>query len=308
MLRLIYIIVFVICLAATAYGVLLANITRKETSLSKVSSALFYQQILIYVFGFYGIWGHILSGLLLSNEVGNHQLMEKISSSITIMAIPFLLAGWWFIIQLSIHLIPKKVKTVLPNAYFIVTLALSIVITQFLLTTHSHIDFVTTVFMLENFFIGLLFVISLLVSTHIKIHKSNKWTIALVSILLLSMLSTTSGLYDVHALLTPAFILFFFILNTWVAIIFRYLIELPAVEQSDELLNFGSMIQKFGISNRESEIIELICQGLTNKEIAEKLFITLQTVKDHTSRIYLKTEVRNRTQLANLFLNSNKIE
>ena len=62
------------------------------------------------------------------------------------------------------------------------------------------------------------------------------------------------------------------------------------------------LIQKYGISKREMDVINLICEGCSNKEIADKLFISVETVKDHNSRIYLKTEVKNRTQLARLFL------
>jgi len=54
---------------------------------------------------------------------------------------------------------------------------------------------------------------------------------------------------------------------------------------------------EFGISAREKEVLGLICEGRTNKEIADILYISLQTVKDHTSRIYKKTGVKNRVQL-----------
>lgn len=53
----------------------------------------------------------------------------------------------------------------------------------------------------------------------------------------------------------------------------------------------------FGISIREKEVLGLICEGKTNQEIADILFISLQTVKDHTSRIYKKVGVKNRVQL-----------
>jgi DNA-binding NarL/FixJ family response regulator len=54
------------------------------------------------------------------------------------------------------------------------------------------------------------------------------------------------------------------------------------------------------VSPRETDIIREICNGLSNKEISDKLFISLQTVKDHTHRIYIKTNVRSRVQLINL--------
>jgi ATP/maltotriose-dependent transcriptional regulator MalT len=47
-------------------------------------------------------------------------------------------------------------------------------------------------------------------------------------------------------------------------------------------------------------VIRLICRGLSNQEISETLFISLQTVKDHTHRIFVKTGVRNRVQLSNM--------
>ncbi|MCD4769757.1 MAG: LuxR C-terminal-related transcriptional regulator [Bacteroidales bacterium] len=63
--------------------------------------------------------------------------------------------------------------------------------------------------------------------------------------------------------------------------------------------SYTSFCSGYEISNRESDIILEICNGLTNKEIADKLFISLQTVKDHTHRIYIKTGVRNRVELIN---------
>ncbi|MBF8436073.1 response regulator transcription factor [Halanaerobiaceae bacterium Z-7014] len=50
------------------------------------------------------------------------------------------------------------------------------------------------------------------------------------------------------------------------------------------------------LSEREIEILKKISEGKTNKEIAENLFITLNTVKWHTSNIYSKLSVKNRTE------------
>jgi DNA-binding CsgD family transcriptional regulator len=56
----------------------------------------------------------------------------------------------------------------------------------------------------------------------------------------------------------------------------------------------------FAISKRELEVIQLICRGLTNQEIADTLFISLKTVKDHNYHIFQKTGVRNRVELVQL--------
>jgi DNA-binding NarL/FixJ family response regulator len=61
--------------------------------------------------------------------------------------------------------------------------------------------------------------------------------------------------------------------------------------------NNEDWITAFGITRREAEVIKKITAGMTNQQIADELFITLQTVKDHNSRIYQKLDVRNRTQL-----------
>jgi LuxR family maltose regulon positive regulatory protein len=50
------------------------------------------------------------------------------------------------------------------------------------------------------------------------------------------------------------------------------------------------------LSERELDVLQLIAQGLTNPEIASKLYLSLNTVKAHTRNIYGKLEVNNRTQ------------
>ena len=50
------------------------------------------------------------------------------------------------------------------------------------------------------------------------------------------------------------------------------------------------------LSERELEVLQLIADGLTNREIASRLFLSLNTVKAHTRNIYGKLDVHNRTQ------------
>ena len=57
---------------------------------------------------------------------------------------------------------------------------------------------------------------------------------------------------------------------------------------------------RFNITGREKEIIHMIVEGYSNKEIGEKLFISLGTVKNHIYKIYQKTNVKNRIELSNL--------
>lgn len=69
---------------------------------------------------------------------------------------------------------------------------------------------------------------------------------------------------------------------------------------SDATADIENMLTGFAITAREREIIAWICEGKSNGEIADGLFISLQTVKTHISNIYRKLGVRSRVQLVNL--------
>jgi DNA-binding CsgD family transcriptional regulator len=58
--------------------------------------------------------------------------------------------------------------------------------------------------------------------------------------------------------------------------------------------------EDLGITRREPEILELIAQGMSNREIAEKLFVSENTVKTHSSRVFDKLGAKRRTQAVQL--------
>ena len=62
-------------------------------------------------------------------------------------------------------------------------------------------------------------------------------------------------------------------------------------------------LNKYDISQREKEIVMLLLQGKSNKEIEDVLFIAMGTVKNHIYSIYQKLGVKNRAQLMTLFKN-----
>ena len=74
--------------------------------------------------------------------------------------------------------------------------------------------------------------------------------------------------------------------------------DVPQATASDEQ-RWDHLARAYGLSTREQEVVRLVCQGKRNQEIAETLFISLQTVKDHNHRIYRKLGVRNRVELVN---------
>lgn len=55
-------------------------------------------------------------------------------------------------------------------------------------------------------------------------------------------------------------------------------------------------LRELSITKRELEILDLIAQGMSNREIAEKLFVSENTVKTHSSRLFDKLSAKRRTQ------------
>ena len=71
--------------------------------------------------------------------------------------------------------------------------------------------------------------------------------------------------------------------------------EVPVPSSQPFALNEERM-KHLGITKRELEILELIAQGMSNREIAEKLFVSENTVKTHSSRLFDKLSAKRRTQ------------
>lgn len=59
-------------------------------------------------------------------------------------------------------------------------------------------------------------------------------------------------------------------------------------------------VEQLGITPRELEILEAIAAGLSNREIAERLFVSENTVKTHAARLFEKLSAKRRTQAVQL--------
>ena len=71
--------------------------------------------------------------------------------------------------------------------------------------------------------------------------------------------------------------------------------EVPVRADGPFVLNAGKL-KEVGLTAREHEILALIAQGLSNREIGEKLFVSENTVKTHSSRLFEKMQVNRRVQ------------
>ena len=74
------------------------------------------------------------------------------------------------------------------------------------------------------------------------------------------------------------------------------IVEKTIFVEKEEFVQDQKQLEKTGLSKRELEVLELIAKGLSNQEIAENLFVSLNTIKTHSSKVFEKLDVKRRVQ------------
>lgn len=296
-----YIAAFLVSIGMAIIGIMISyqNIQRFKTS---VLSILLYQQIFLFTFFVYGIWGNIalheiIADLSISTEISN-----KLTFFIPIIGIPFLVVSWFMLLKFALNCNGYKVSKAFIFSYFpaflIILFLLIFYIQKGVLQIPDEPDlFVVRIIVALNLLVHLIFLLPFIftrVNANLKeIKLDKKWVFIYLS---------GVAMYSVALCF---FNLFSFISTTLsIVLLFASSIILPLkiyfTEKESKSLDFDSFCTLYEISKREAEVVLEICAGKSNKAIAEKLFITLQTVKDHNHRIFTKTDVKSRVQLANL--------
>lgn len=72
------------------------------------------------------------------------------------------------------------------------------------------------------------------------------------------------------------------------------------VPAPESFVRDDARVESLGLTPRELEILQLIAEGLSNRQIAERVFVSENTVKTHTSRVFDKLGARRRTQAVQL--------
>ncbi|MBL0912115.1 MAG: response regulator transcription factor [Bacteroidia bacterium] len=97
--------------------------------------------------------------------------------------------------------------------------------------------------------------------------------------------------------------LFFTVLGIWLAFRLRspevrtVIVEkeIPVPLTADAGIN-ETELQKLNLSSREYEVLQCMSRGLSNAEIAAELFLSVSTIKTHASNLFVKMDVKSRTQ------------
>ncbi|HBK87270.1 MAG: LuxR C-terminal-related transcriptional regulator [Cyclobacteriaceae bacterium] len=85
----------------------------------------------------------------------------------------------------------------------------------------------------------------------------------------------------------------FTVLGVWVGL---RLTRKKVVYAAAEVVIDDQAIARLGISKREQEVLTWLAQGLSNQEIADKMFVSVNTVKTHLSNLFQKLNASRRTQ------------
>lgn len=302
-------------IGAGVCAILITYKLQKKYRLNYLSTYLYFQ-IFINVFGIYGILGQLIARRILQQQVSAIQIIETIGHFFAILGIPFLILAWYMFIRLCKELIEKKLSQTFTRSYFFalifIFLGYGIVIILFNLFNYGDEQYAALSSAISYLYVILEVLVLAMALPQLYIHsyrikdENKRKAVRVFASLNLIVFCTGILLYLLaqrsHTLAAIHLLVFLSgnipPLLYWRAYLKKYFIA-PLPHETDKL-TWNQFLEEFKISRREEEVIRLLCEGKTNREISDALFISLQTVKDHVYRIYQKVDVNNRVQLINL--------
>lgn len=303
--NLIYFSLLLITLGAATGAILIANYLRKSYPVNFIGS-MFYYVILMCAFGVYGIWGLIFIKVILTEVTLSENIQTMISYAIPFLGFPFLIMAWYMYLRFCHELSGSKIGRAASVSYFFFLLFFFIVLGWSIAQKSDEVITIPGIGIIYVYLVldvlltawGLIFLIikSLRIKTMTDMPVRNYVMLTAVFLLLKII---AAYIYYLFPSTIPVFILLFFLAVVMPLVYFyshkeRFIIMNKG---GSELSSFENLIAQYGITQREREIIKEVCSGKSNQEIADALFISLQTVKDHTHRIYLKMGIKRRVQL-----------
>jgi DNA-binding CsgD family transcriptional regulator len=300
MINLAVISIFLISVAVAATSLVITTQLRKKYKLDFISSLL-YQQSFYFMFGFYALWGQAVIIPFLA-ELADNRLIELITGITLLLGFPFLVFAWLMYIELCRELSGRRRSNAFIGWFLIIHISL-LVLFGLVLVKHPEIKAFASLKLIYMLCTAMYALIGIfLLSTKgknkppIKLHDRQYISLGMGVFVLLQMLVLLS--YQGRTWESLVFIFLFFTGNGFIPTYLRYQSDLSEfITKPGNHATLEEFCRQYEISPREREVIAEVCNGLSNQQIAEKLFISLQTVKDHTHRIYNKVDVPSRAQL-----------
>lgn len=292
-----------------AYGL------QKRYRIASLSSYLYFQ-VFITVFGVYGLIGQVIARKILEQRAASYQTIESIGHFFGFLGLPFLILAWFMFLRLCWEIAGEALSRRILLVYFlllvIVFLGYGTVILLASLSPFNDRQYALLSMAQAYSYAGIeAVVLAWGLSRLFRRSKGGEdsierkavrlfgliWLSAYAAYLALFLYSRRLGYSTVVSIIA------FFTANLLPVLYWKsHLKKHPVVPplRSVSPQDLSRFLADFKISKREEEVIRELCAGKSNKEIAQALFISLQTVKDHVYRVYQKTDVRNRVQLINL--------
>jgi len=308
MITLLYFLLSFLSLGAIAGAILLSNYLRKSYP-AHITEYYFYYIVLMCAFGIYGIWGIIFIKFIISQFSTSLSIVTILSQAIPYIGFPFLIMAWYMYLKFCYEFAEINVSKTLSVAYFsfhlffFITLGWAISQSSASTINLPNIGLIYIYVTLDVIMTGWGLMILFIKSRKRRIeyaHSLTKYILITFALLVLKIVSVYIY-YHIPSTI-PAFILLYFLALT-VPLVYFYGQRdefIALIQKLDPGSDYDRIIARYGITNREQEIIKQVCTGKSNQEIADTLFISLQTVKDHTHRIYLKMDIKSRVQLIKL--------
>lgn len=301
---------FVLCLGLTVASVLVSR-QMLSTYASEFLRHHFYYLAAFHAFAFYGLWGQILTRSLLAAINADAAVVDRVAGILPVLGVPFLFVSWIMLLSMACSMFGKAFKPVwhsLHVAVFLVLLAVSwLAVTLFPAeSSTAGLALVEAGAMvgIELFYFSVFLVLVWRFRTAAEPDKRG---------VLLTFAVLLAGAYAVRSLL--AGLVFVDVRLGVIALLAVHASNLPPLlylrAKADRVfppvkaelatkVGMEHVFEQYGVTKRERQIVEKICLGKTNKQIADELFISLQTVKDHTHRIYSKVGINGRMQLVQM--------
>jgi DNA-binding CsgD family transcriptional regulator len=267
-------------------------------------SSLLFFQVFYFTFGYYAIWGQVIIVTVLTPHVSAPNLV-RITDFTILLGTPFLVFASMMFLRFAREVSGRILSNTFILWYLLLNVLLIFGIGYIIVykAPSNSFDVLKYYFILFNTLFVLAGIYCLLTAQkkQAKLEKNDLGTISLGLFLLTMLQNSFLYFYEDNIHIALVFIFIYFILGAFLPIYIKYGSNLSTlIPHNESTRSFEQFCERFGISRRETEIINEICNGLSNQQIADKLFISLQTVKDHTHRIYGKTECAGRSQLIRL--------
>ncbi len=306
------IVTFVLCLGLTVATVLVSR-----QMLSTYASAFlrhhFYYLAAVHAFAFYGLWGQVLTRAVLAAVDTDVAVVNLVAVLVPVLGVPFLLVSWAMLVNMAGSMFGRGIKPAWHAVHAVVfgllLLGAWVAVGRLHDGSASPLDILGVIEAASIIGIELVYFSAFLVLVwrfRLVVEGDKRRVLLVFSALLCGAFvarSLLAALVLVDIRLGAVALLAFHGANLPALLYLRANADrvfAPVKAEHATKQGVEHVLDHYGVTKRERQIVQKICLGKTNKQIAEELFISLQTVKDHTHRIYSKIGVNSRMQLVQI--------